>query len=531
MISITHYEVYTDNGSGWKLEDRFSSDQRQEAFGLAKEKELEKVKVKIIKEVFDVQDNTYQEAVEYVSGLGASKSAKKKHVGYANAGSDASSEDEAEPEVEMSISGNRVMKAVLKLVVIVVLCLVFANLLLTLIAPIIESFVAEESVRPILFAVFFVLFLGLAVPLLLKKVPWYVFAERTAVVRQRDLNEKKFYDKAETIIATYNLNDNFDSSITPAFPEAPIEYKRYIVEFLSDIINNLDASVNLQDSFSKLGIKLVVYGGCLELSRYCGLKITEANSLLYEAFGVLDGEIADLEAFYDAKRSYRDNKVAIFLTGVGAYLMAQVIEERPMASHILKAVFAKWERQNNGTADNSENSEKEGVEANIMVKSMVSIRNELHFLDDAIPHQDEEAAKVSGDIRNIISNLLLKYHGMNVVEDNGITTIEFDRLNEAAKFAIGCLNDIEIYESELDDENAELKNSCVIIKYDSEDEPNLNPMIEDILEQVYDKEIVVTQPIANELQGEKYQFDFLGEKRLERTGKTMELYKLLYNTK
>lgn len=69
MIKITHYEVYTDHGRGWQLEDRFAIEQRQDAFNLAKELELDKIKVKIIKEVFDVQDNSYQETVEYVSNL------------------------------------------------------------------------------------------------------------------------------------------------------------------------------------------------------------------------------------------------------------------------------------------------------------------------------------------------------------------------------------------------------------------------------------------------------------------------------
>lgn len=67
MVKIAHYEVYTDSGDGWRLEDRFSADQRYEAVSLAKEREQARVKVKIIKENFDVQDNTYQETVEYIS--------------------------------------------------------------------------------------------------------------------------------------------------------------------------------------------------------------------------------------------------------------------------------------------------------------------------------------------------------------------------------------------------------------------------------------------------------------------------------
>ena len=69
MIKITHYEVYADKGNGWQLEGRYALEQRQEAFNQAKELEISKYKVKIIKEIFDVQDNSYQETVEYVSNL------------------------------------------------------------------------------------------------------------------------------------------------------------------------------------------------------------------------------------------------------------------------------------------------------------------------------------------------------------------------------------------------------------------------------------------------------------------------------
>lgn len=44
MVKISHYEVYTDRGDGWKLEDRFSSDQRYDAMRIAKEREAENVR-------------------------------------------------------------------------------------------------------------------------------------------------------------------------------------------------------------------------------------------------------------------------------------------------------------------------------------------------------------------------------------------------------------------------------------------------------------------------------------------------------
>lgn len=177
MIKITHYEVYTDTGSGWQLIDRFAAEQRQEAFNLAKEQEQAKLKTKIIKEVFDVQDNSYQESVEYVSNL--SKGGK--------GGKSSGGGDVPVGVYENVISGDvpvksvkpkdNVFTAIIKLVALIILCLVLANLLVGLIFPVIESFIPEENNKPILFTIFFVLFLSIAVPLILKQVPWYVFTE------------------------------------------------------------------------------------------------------------------------------------------------------------------------------------------------------------------------------------------------------------------------------------------------------------------------------------------------------------------
>lgn len=146
---------------------------------------------------------------------------------------------------------------------------------------------------------------------------------------------------------------------------------------MSQIISNLDGEINIADNFNRLGVKLIIYGGVLELSRYNGLSITHANSMLHEAFSILDGDVGDVEAFYEAKKTYKDNKVAVFLTGVGAYLMAQLLAERPLDTHILKKTFSKWEALNKyAAADNRKLEAKEEVhEPDIMLKCIVSIEN------------------------------------------------------------------------------------------------------------------------------------------------------------
>lgn len=528
MVKITHYEVYTDKGDGWKLLERFASEQRGEAIKLAKEKELDKIGVKIIKETFDVQDNSYQESIEYVSNLSKGKKAKTKqiHKDYSRTLDKKENNEEVIIVKNVSLSDQKVVGALLKLIAIIVLCLVFANVLVTLLIPVFQNFIPEELSRTLFFVIFFIIFLLLAIPLVLKKVPWHVF---NATIKKKfvSTDERKFFDKAESIIKQYNLNEHFDAAIAPVFPEAPLEYKKDIVSFLSQVISNLSAHVSLRDSFNRLGIKLVIYGGCLELSRNGNLKITEANSLLQEAFNLIDGNTSDLEAFYEAKKTYNDNKIAIFLTGVGAYLMSQVIVGQELDVEILDVTFNKWEGLNKFSINDVDDTTKTR-EVDVMFTSIVNIKNEVLFFDSAMPNESEEKLRIVGEIRNIIYNLLSKYDGRNVIEVNGITSVQFLKLNNAIKFATEFLKDISTYQDELNDENLIFNNKCNVLEYADNEEPNLNDYVNDILEHTYNDEILTTANIKDELSNSKYKFDFLGEKKLNKTGKYVELYRLLY---
>lgn len=528
MVKISHYEVYTDKGDGWKLEDRFSSDQRYEAIRVAKEKEAEKFAVKILKEDFDVQDNSYIETVEYVSlnkkdkrGSSGSDYSLK---GGLNSKSDYTIETQVPSETP---AGQNVFTAVFKLVAIIVFCLVSANILVTLLIPVIEIMIPEEYTQTVMFITFFALFILFAVPLVLHKVPWYVFSSRRGGNLKKIIREKKFFDKADAIIQNYSLNDNYEPAVAPAFPEAPAEFKRSIVDFLSRVISYLDSEINITDNFNRLGVKLIIYGGVLELSRYNGLTITHANSMLHEAFGILDGDVADVESFYEAKKTYKDNKVAIFLTGVGAYLMAQLLADHPLDTHILKNTFDKWKELNKyEAADNRKIREDEKREADIMFKCLVSIENRIRFYENDQPGERDDFTRVKGEIRNIISNLLNKFDGKNVIEDNFITSIEFAKLNNAARFAVEFFKDVSIYEDKLNNTNLMITDKCSILSLTSEQEPNLSPYIQDVFEQTYDNEIIVNEPIKEKLEGDKYVFEFLGDKTLSKTGYSTPLYKM-----
>lgn len=522
MVKIIHYEVYTDRGDGWKLEDRFSSEQRYEAINLAKEKEQDKIPVKIIREVFDVQDNSYVENVEYISVQNGKNEKNKPLPGntVSSLGSGASPSEKNE-----AFSGNHNLGlALLKLVSIIVLSLLFANILVSLLVPVIEVFAEGETAKNIMFIVFLGMFLLLAVPLVLKKVPLDAFVSNK-MPRTRVLNDKKFLDKADVLIRRYNLNDDGKETVTPAYPEAPLEYKRHIVDFLSQIITNLDSHISMKDDFTKLGVKLVIYGGCLELARYSGLKLSEANSLLNEAFELIEGKNTDLVEFYDAKRTYKDNKIAVFLTGVGAYLMARLINGAPLDDNILKVTFDRWEDLNRMRKDKEE---EERQEVDIVFTCVGSVKTTIRLDEEEMPDAQKLLDQAAADVRNIIFNLVSKFRGKNVLEQNEITSVEFNKLNDAIKFTIEVLQDISVYQEENGLSGVEIEAKGNILEIQNIEELNLSPYIEDIFWHTYDNEIIVDDNIKKELAVGKYSVDFLGDKRLNKSNKMVALYKLIY---
>ena len=238
-----------------------------------------------------------------------------------------------------------------------------------------------------------------------------------------------------------------------------------------------------------------------------------------------------MQAFYEAKRSYKDNKVAIFLTGVGAYLMAQVIKDEKMDAYILKATVKKWlelNKQPEPLPDTPEEEKPVLQEKDVMFKCIASIRTSINFYDDEKEVSAENTSVVHGEIRNIIANLVAKLEGKNVIESGEITSIQFKKLNNAVKFVIDFLTDVENYKEQSNEEGLILDNKCCVLDMPTEDEPNLNPFLADVFEQTYNNEIIVNDIIKDELTDSKYEFDFLGEKKLSRTGKTAALYKLVY---
>ena len=530
MVKIIHYEVYANRGDGWKLVDQFSADQRQEAVNLAKEIETEDQVAVIIREIFDVQDNTYQESVEYIGGLGRKKKAKSSKVSslFNNFNGEYNVEY-VKTENEKSPPRNSMMMAIGKLVSIIILSLVFANLLVSLIEPVVEVVIPEDRRKSVMFVAFFVIFLLIALPLILKKVPWSAFYAHNE--RKKSSTSGVSLIKRKQLSAAIISMTNM-KKLSPRFiPKPRWSIKDIIVEFLTQILGNLETGTSLHDSFTRLGIKLIVYGGCLELSRYCGLIISEANSLLNESFKILDGDKADLSAFYEAKRTYKDNKVAIFLTGVGAYLMAQVIKDVNMDAYILKATLKKWTSLNKQPeplpeeiAVNSQASQ----ENDIMFKCIASLKTTVNFYDDEHEVSAEDISVIRGQIRNIIANLVSKLEGGNVIEANEITSVEFAKLNNAARFVVDFLNDIEAFKEQSGSEGLLLDNKCCILEMPTEDEPNLSPYLADIFEQTYNNEIIVNDTIKDELTDSRYEFEYLGEKKLSRSGQSAALYKLVY---
>ena len=121
----------------------------------------------------------------------------------------------------------------------------------------------------------------MAVPLVLKNIPWYIFINQEEENKE-NVNEAHFFERAQSLVKAFNINSDLTNLKTSAYPEAPLEYKQYLIYFLSEILSNLNVRSALQNPFSRLGVKFLVFGGCLELARYGGLKMSEANSILYD---------------------------------------------------------------------------------------------------------------------------------------------------------------------------------------------------------------------------------------------------------
>ncbi|MBE6445007.1 MAG: hypothetical protein E7019_02980 [Alphaproteobacteria bacterium] len=529
MIKIAHYEVYVDKGNGWRLQDRFAAEHRHEAFSIAKELEAEKHKVKIIKEIFDVQDSSYQETVEYVSNLGGIGKGQKKQYNWS---SEVEEEAFVAPEIQTMRSRTSISGTIIKLMILIIVSLVFANLFVSLLFPLLEIFISEENSRPVLFGVFFVVFLAMSVPLLLKNLPWYIFVNNKNI--QPTVKEEKFFTKAESLIQAYNINSSKEPITVSAYPEAPLEYKQYLISFLSELLSHLDTQVAMQNRYSRFGLKLLAFGGCLELARYSGLTMSETNSILYDGIKIIDGDKADLEAFYEAKKTYQDNKIAIFLTGVGANLMSQVINGLPISDNLLNNAFNKWIAQDKDPKTepraNTEEPKEQAptVEDGDVLKTVqVSLKSDLKFMDSSEPNQEQIASEVSSQIRNIVYSLQNKYQGSDVIEAKGITSVKFIKANKAIKFAEEFLKDISIYHDEQSDENLLMRNCVAIRAYKEDRDPNLDNHLLDMFDHIYNNEIVADKETKDALEEKGYNFEFIGEKPFKSSGNEEELYKLI----
>ena len=456
MVDITHYEVYVDRGNGWKLEERFPEEQHDSAIKFAHELEHDNVSVKLIREKFNVMDNNYQETVEFVNIV--EKKSKKKARGESSNFFSKERNDKNDDfnEVnsiysaveEQTNSLKNIAMAVVKLILIIIFSLLFANLVVTLSLPLVDETMPEESAKTILFLFFFGLFLLVAVPLILKKVPWQVFGLRRR--RKKIIPEKKFLSKADAIVRLYNLNSGMAADVVPSFPEADMKYKRKIVEFLSQMIAHMDSRISISDDFNRLGLRFLVYGACMELARYNKLNIAQANSLLHEAFSIIDGKEVNVAAFYEAKNTYQDIKVAVFLTGVGAYLMSQKIHAEDFDWDLLRITFDKWSKLNNITYQQKKKEEtqkqqkpvvkEEKTHANGLVN--VYLRT-LYNGNDKNPQ--EYSSSIHEGILNIINNLAGKYNGSVISDEKTLISVQFSNMVQGAKCAEEILGDAKNY--------------------------------------------------------------------------------------
>lgn len=539
MVDITHYEVYTDRGTGWKLEERFAEENHDQAIKYVHEIESDNISVKLIREKFNVMDNSYQETVEYIN-LAGKKGNKSGSGKSSNFFEGELAENRTRPntiydiEEEQRNSPKNVLIAVGKLLVVILFSLFFANVVVTLSTPLLDEIIPEESVKTMLFLFFFSLFLIVAVPLIVKKVPLQAFGIRKRH-KVKPRQEKKFINKADAIFRLYNINMDSDPDIAPTLPDAKLEDKKKIVEFLGNVISGIDSTISLSDDFNRLGLRFLIYGGSMELGRVHRLNIAEANSLLYEAFCVIDGKDADISRFYAARNTYKDTKVAVFLTGVGAYIMSQMLHHETLDINILKLTFNKWCNLNNiiyqAKQKAEEQKNKKEIKTSIISNEKFYTNVLMNiFLRIMYNGTKEDPAKypieLKDQMKQLITNLAVKYNGQPYPTDGNVVNIQFSSINQALRCAKEVVNDISEYVDDLADENLILAERINLIEGKLSELPQKEKYMDDLFSQTYDGEVLLDEGIYKGADKNIFEIEDLGRKKLEKSGQSINLYKL-----
>lgn len=524
MANIVNYDVFVDFGKGWDFEERFSEENRESALYLAQKFKDENKPVKIVCETFDIEKNIYTERLEYISKNPKNiiKSAPMEKVKV----SKKISTKEDVVITKSSKSTIAMLIAFAKLVFIIILGLIITNILVTVIFPVVEFFVGYEYVKKSMFLIFFTLFLLITIPLLVKKVPWDAFSLEDEYIINK-VDTKRFIDKALYVNSLFAINDKSNPPV-PVAVDVDIEYKNDIILFLNSIISSLHG-FRLKNDFTKLGLKFVIFGGCMELSKYSGLSLSVANALLIEAFSVIDGENnVKLEEFYEAKSSYKDSELAIFMTGLGADWMNNNLNGKPNRKDILNKTFQKWRslNQKEPIAKHIERENKSSKE--ISVKSYVGIKIFIKHDENIRPMMEKDSENISETyavVRNIIKTLISKYTGANQISDKKTISISFDRLDIAVKFVIDLFNSVDTYKDRMDLSDMVFYTSFVIVEYATD--VTMEDYLDDVLDHVYSDEIVVSEKIEQELK-KAYKFDYLGNKYLKNTMLEKDLYRLTF---
>ena len=231
--------------------------------------------------------------------------------------------------------------------------------------------------------------------------------------------------------------------------------------------------------------------------------------------------------------------MAVFLTGVGAYLMSQELNRQPWNSNILNVGFQKWKSLNykmkQGMATNSAAILQQvdkvvsespfsmaPVEASADNTYLVCISCPIKFMES---HSESEEKMIKADFRNIIANAVSKFNSGPVVEISSITTVGFSSVADAEKFATTVMNDALLYKDNMQSVNAIIEPKMCIVKSLAQDEKNINGFIRDILMHTYAEEILLTSDVKANF-ALTANIEELGAKHLEKTGKEVELYKL-----
>ncbi len=209
MVKFVTFEVYTMNNNGeWRLNSRFSSDEKQAALDFGRNIESkEGIPVKIIKETFDSNTNSSDDTVLYISPK-IRHTAKKRRTSKYSKNYHGKIPNLIHEEEEQETSFSRV---VWMFIFILMISFVLASISSFIAVFILSSYtnISNAEGSKVILVLFIAIFTLTAIPMSRKFIPWHriKYSDNNNPMEDYDTRGISVADKFQNMISNFLFNE------------------------------------------------------------------------------------------------------------------------------------------------------------------------------------------------------------------------------------------------------------------------------------------------------------------------------------